>query len=195
MCVCVWIRVVYLYMYHVCIVRRKKSCISKCAVIVLVSCSFCNVLTIVTSMVIIPVSSSSTTRPPSLCCKHTAYIVELPRQEEEKINRGESRVSIIQVHSFLPFPYPPTLHLSTQTNENPTCGPHLPPHPPMIPPLATRKIRLHPRILDRHTSPYTPLKHSTTIQPANLPAPNTQPTRIGALATSFLFRHTVAVVI
>lgn len=63
----------------------------------------------------------------------------------------------------------------------------------MIPPLPTRIIRLHPRILNRHTPPNAPLNHRTPVQPAHLTAPHAQASRIRALAARLVLAHLVAV--
>lgn len=65
----------------------------------------------------------------------------------------------------------------------------------MIPPIPTREIRLHLSILDGHAPPDSPLQHGTPIQPAHLPALDTQPRGIGALAARLLFRNAVAVLV
>lgn len=69
------------------------------------------------------------------------------------------------------------------------------PRPPMIPPIPPRKIRLHPRILHRHAPPHPPLQHTTPIQPAHIPAPHAQTTRIGPLPTRLVLAHTVPVAV
>ncbi|KAH7552790.1 hypothetical protein BM1_08741 [Bipolaris maydis] len=93
------------------------------------------------------------------------------------------------LHKIIYIPYPSYQN----TNKPPTNA--LIPRPSMIPPLPRRKIRLHPRILDRHTPPDAPLKHSTTIQPADVPALDAQPARIRALAPRLVLRHPIPFIV
>ena len=67
------------------------------------------------------------------------------------------------------------------------------PRPLMIPPCPTRKVRLHPRILHRHTPPNPPLNHRTPIQPPHLAPPHTKPPRIRSVTACLLFADLVAV--
>jgi len=67
------------------------------------------------------------------------------------------------------------------------------PCPSMIPPLSRRKMRLQPPILHRHTAPHPPLQHSTPIQTPHLPPLDPQLTRIWALPTRLVLRHTIAI--
>src|SRR5690348_9259161 len=67
------------------------------------------------------------------------------------------------------------------------------PCPLMVPTLPTREIRLHPRILNRHTPPNPPLDHRTSVQPADLTAPHTESSCIRTLTPSFLLAYFVAV--
>lgn len=84
---------------------------------------------------------------------------------------------------------PPSKHIQTSTEIPPPSGPlsiplHLPPsdnailpphhlpHPPLIPPLPPRPLRLHPRILHRHP-PLPPLLHPLPLSLPHHPAPNT----------------------
>jgi hypothetical protein len=65
--------------------------------------------------------------------------------------------------------------------------------PLMVPPLPARVIRLRPSILDGHAAPNPPLNHRTPVQPTNITAPDTQPSRIRTLTARLLFADLVAI--
>lgn len=65
--------------------------------------------------------------------------------------------------------------------------------PPMVPTLPRRKIDLHSRILNWHTSPHASLQHSRSIQPTNFLSLDTQSSCVRPLPTSFCFRYQVPI--